>query len=161
MGDYRNLLALLASTGSDVPMSWAGFFGSATFFVFLGVVARQIVPWKRQETISEAQFRTDLIRRITWLERREVRHDAEKRLLIHKLRNVTANFDSMLMMLEMNPNRVPEIVAAIKKQRAAQMIAEAQEAAIITRAAEEDVGVELEGLTGVDPPIATPMTTGK
>jgi hypothetical protein len=44
---------------------------------------------------------------------------------------MTANFDSMLMMLEMNPERGPEIVTKIKEQRAAQMIAEAKEAAII------------------------------
>lgn len=116
--------------------------GWAAVFVLLGIVVRQIVPWKKQESLSEAHFRTDLIRRVTWLERREVRHDAEKRLLIHKLRNMTANFDAMLMMLEMNPDRVPEIVALIKKQRAAQMVAEAQEAAIIIRSAETDAELE-------------------
>jgi hypothetical protein len=37
----------------------------------------------------------------------------------------------MLMMLEMNPDRGPEIVAKIKEQRAAQMLAEAKEAGMI------------------------------
>lgn len=127
---------------------------SATGWVaLLIVIVRQIVPWRRQETISEAQFRSDLIRRISWLERQQVRHDAEKRLLIHKLRNVQSNFDSMLLMLEMNPDRVPEIVALIKKQRAAQMVAEAQEAAIIIKQAEEDAELQIDEFESTGGPV--------
>lgn len=101
----------------------------------LGLLIRQVVPWRKQESDAEARLRDSLIERIQRLEdrldRQQVRHDAEKRLLIHKLRNMTANFDSMLLMLEMNPDRGPEIVAKIKAQRAAQMLAEAKESATI------------------------------
>jgi hypothetical protein len=102
----------------------------------IGVFLRQIGPWKKQANDAEARLRDDLIRRVEKLEdrldRQQIRHEAEKRLLTHKLRNMTANFDSMLMMLELSPERGPEIVKAIKKHRADQMVAEAQESAIVS-----------------------------
>jgi hypothetical protein len=117
---------------------------------FIGLLVRQVVPWKKVTTDAEAKLRDTLIARVERLEfrldRQQTRHDAEKRLLIHKLRNMTANFDAMLMMLEMNPDRGPEIVAKIKEQRAAQMVAEAQESALIyaseLRADDADAGAE-------------------
>jgi hypothetical protein len=118
-----------------VSQSWT-FYGFWIVLVgFLGALVRQIVPYKKQANDAQAQLRDSLLRRVERLEdrldRQQTRHNAEKRLLTHKLRNMTANFDSMLMMLEMNPERGPEIVAKIKDQRAAQMIAEAKEAAMI------------------------------
>lgn len=118
-----------------VSQSWT-FYGFWIVLVgFLGAIVRQIVPYKRQANDAEVRLRDALIKRVERLEQRldrqQLRHDAEKRLLTHKLRNMTANFDSMLMMLEMNPDRGPEIVAAIKDQRAKQMVAEAKESAII------------------------------
>jgi hypothetical protein len=108
---------------------WAAIIG------VIGVFIRQIGPWKKQASDAEARLREALIQRVERLEQRldrqQIRHDAEKRLLTHKLRNMTANFDAMLMMLEMNPDRGPEIVSAIKDQRARQMVAEAQESAVI------------------------------
>jgi hypothetical protein len=118
-------------TGATTVGLWAAIVG------VLGIFVRQIVPWRKQDSDAEARFRDTLIKRIERLERQQIRVDAEKRLLIHKLRNVTACFDAMLMMLEMNPDRGPEIVAKIKEQRAAQMLAEAEEAAIISAAAIE------------------------
>jgi hypothetical protein len=104
-------------------------------FALMGILIRQVVPWKKVTTDAEAKLRDMLIERVQRLEirldRQQVRHDAEKRLLIHKLRNMTANFDAMLMMLELNPERGPEIAERIKRQRADQMIAEAQESAMI------------------------------
>jgi hypothetical protein len=108
---------------------WAAILG------VVGIFIRQIAPWKKQASEAEARLREALIQRVERLEvrldRQQVRHDAEKRLLTHKLRNMTANFDSILLMLEMNPDRVPEIVVAIKEQRARQMVAEAKESAAI------------------------------
>jgi hypothetical protein len=107
-------------------------------FTLIGIFVRQIVPWKKQELDSEAQFRDALIRRVENLEskaeRQEARHRAEQSLSNHKLRNVTACFDAMLLMLEMTPERGPEIVTKIKQMRADQMKAEAREAAIIRAA---------------------------
>jgi hypothetical protein len=121
--------------------SWLGIWVAAIGVV--GLLIRQISPWRKQASDAEARLRDSLIERVgrleTRLDRQQVRHDAEKRLLTHKLRNMTANFDSMLMMLEMNPDRGPEIVTAIKEQRAKQMVAESQEAATI-------YAVDLKGL---------------
>lgn len=125
----------MAADASSISSQWtaAGIWVAA--LGFLGLLARQFVPWKKQASEAEARLRDSLIRRVERLEarldRQQARHDAEKRLLTHKLRNMTANFDSMLMMLEMNPDRGPEIVAKIKEQRARQMLAEAKESAII------------------------------
>jgi len=129
-----------------VNQSWT-FYGFWIVLVgFLGAVARQVVPYKKQANDAEGKLRDALMERVSRLEQRldkqQVRHDAEKRLLTHKLRNMTANFDSMLLMLEMNPDRGPEIVAKIKDQRARQMLAEAQESAIIY--AEELRGEDLD-----------------
>lgn len=125
-------------------ITWAGVW--VAIIGVIGLVVRQVVPWRKQESDAEARLRDSLIERVQRLEdrldRQQVRHDAEKRLLIHKLRNMTANFDSMLMMLEMNPDRGPEIVSKIKQQRAAQMVAEAKESAVIYAA---ELGLEDQG----------------
>lgn len=122
----------------------------------LGILIRQIGPWRQQANAAEAQAREDeakfraellarevfLLQRIdrleSRLERQEARHSAEKALGNHKLRNITACFDAMLMMMEMTPDRGAEVVVKIKEMRAAQIIAEAKEAAII-RAAELEI----------------------
>lgn len=110
----------------------------------VGVLARQFVSWRKQASVSEAHLRETLIVRVEKLEakidRQQIRYEAELALGNHKFRNVTACFDAMLMMLEMNPDRVPEIVAKIKEMRSSQMIAEAQEKAIIRA-----TSIELEG----------------
>lgn len=112
----------------------------------LGLLIRQIGPWKKQTTDAEASFRAELLsrealltRRVDWLERtitRERRiHSAERALDRHRLNNITQCFDSLLLLIEMNPDRATEIVGKIKEMRATQMLAEAEEKAAI-RAAE-------------------------
>lgn len=125
-----------------VGSSIAGWTTTAGVWIaaltLIGIAVRQLVPWKKQENDSEAQFRDALIRRVEALEmkieRQEARHRAEQSLSNHKLRNMTACFDAMLLMLEMTPERGPEIVTKIKAMRADQMKAEAREAAIIRAA---------------------------
>lgn len=123
----------IASSGWTMAGVWIAAL------TLIGIFIRQVVPWRKQEADSEAQFRDALIRRVenleSKIERQEARHKAEQGLSNHKLRNMTACFDAMLMMLEMNPERGPEIVIKIKQMRADQMKAEARESAII-RAAE-------------------------
>lgn len=112
---------------------WAAILG------VVGIFLRQIVPWRKQTSDAEARLRDALIARVekleSKLERLTARHAAERALGNHMLQNITACFDATLLMLEMNPQRAPEIVTKIKEMRAAQMVAEAQEKAII-RAAE-------------------------
>ena len=139
-----------------VGSSLAGWTTTAGVWIaaltLIGIAVRQLVPWKKQEHDSEAQFRDALIRRVENLElkieRQEARHRAEQGLSNHKLRNMTACFDAMLLMLEMTPERGPEIVTKIKKMRADQMKAEAEETAIIRAA---DISGGNEAIAGTEP----------
>jgi uncharacterized membrane protein YccC len=105
----------------------------------VGLLIRQIMPWRRQVSADEQTLRADLLRRVERLEqtldRERLRHNAERALDRHRLNNITQCFDAMLMLIETTPERASEIVTKIKEMRAVQMKAEAQEKAII-RAAE-------------------------
>ena len=118
---------------SSQSLTVAGIWVAA--FTFLGILIRQIGPWKRQADAAEALLRSAMAARIDTLEVRlelqEAHHRVETTLNNHQLRNITACFDAMLLLLEMNPDRGPEIVEKIKQMRATQMIAEAEEKAIL------------------------------
>lgn len=112
----------------------------------LGLLIRQVLPWRKQEADAQQQFRDELlarertlIERIEKLEaqlsRQQIRHNAERALDRHRLNNITQCFDAMLLLVETTPEKASEIVTKIKQMRAAQMDAEAKEKAII-RAAE-------------------------
>lgn len=107
-----------------------------------GLLIRQIGPWRTLIIQEEAQFRANLIaanesltRRILKVEkilqRERAIRNAERSLDRHKVTNLTACLDSSIRMLEMNPDRALEVIEKIKEMRAVQMVAEAQEAAII------------------------------
>lgn len=116
---------------------------------FLGLLVRQVVPWKKIASDAEAHLRTDLIRRIERLERildrERTRHNAERALDRHRLNNVTQCFDALLLLIEMAPEKATDAVQKIKTMREAQLSAESEEKAII-RAAEiaADQDEELE-----------------
>jgi hypothetical protein len=105
----------------------------------MGIIVRQVGPWKKQAAEAEQRLREDLIKRVEKLERsldrERIRHNAERALDRHRLNNVTQCFDALLMLIEMNPEKSAEAVVRIKKMRATQVLAEAEEKAII-RAAE-------------------------
>lgn len=137
-----------------IPQAVAIVLAALSLF---GLLIRQIGPWRKQVTDEEAEFRAtlraenqrlreriDRIERI--LRRKDARHNAERSLDQHKIRNLIACFDAAMMMLELNPDRGADVAAKIKEMRASQMVAEAQEAAII-RAAEiaDDERGEAEG----------------
>lgn len=69
------------------------------------------------------------------LSRQQIRHNAERALDRHRLNNITACFDALLMLLKANPEKSTEAVKMIEDMRAKQLLAEAEEKAII-RAAE-------------------------
>lgn len=149
-------------------MDWAipeGITSSAIILAALslfGLLIRNIGPWRKQVTEEETEFRAtlraenvELRGRLERVEkafrRKDARHVAERSLDQHRIRNLTACFDAAMMLLELNPDRGPEVATAIKDMRARQMIAEAQESAII-RAAEiaDDEREEAESEGGVD-----------
>lgn len=125
--------------GSTISSQWtaAGIWLAA--LSFLGLLIRQVVPWKKITTESEAHFRAELLERVEklerTLERERTRHEAERGLDRHRLNNVTQCFDALLLLIKANPDKAAEAVAMIEEMRAKQLIAEAQEKAII-RAAE-------------------------
>lgn len=111
----------------------------AAFFVTLGILIRQLVPWRKARLDADAALRTDLLHRVESLERKlereRIRHNAERALDRHRLNNITQCFDAMLLLIKANPERAGEVVVMIEEMRAKQIIAEAEEKAII-RAAE-------------------------
>lgn len=148
---------IFAPAGVITYPAFSGWTAAGVWIAALtlvGIFVRQVVPWRKQEHDSEAQFRETLISRVENLElkieRQEARHRAEQALSNHKLRNMTSCFDAMLLMLEMNPDRGPEIVAKIKKMRSDQMRAEAREAAII-RAADINFYSESPEIAEIEP----------
>lgn len=135
--------------------SWlapAGFWAAA--LALAAVLLRQIGPWRASITETEKHLRAELTERhdamLTRvlamerkLERQQLRHNAERALDRHRLNNVTQCLDSLLLLLEMSPDRAAEVVQKIKEMRAAQMVAEAEEKAIIRAA--EITADEIEG----------------
>lgn len=128
------------------------------------LLLRQVGPWRKQLSDLEATLRAELkehldheranhlaeIRernierdemgdRIARLEkmltRQQQRHNAERALDRHRLNNINQCFDAMILLLKANPDRSAEAIALIEEMRGKQMIAEAEEKAII-RAAE-------------------------
>jgi hypothetical protein len=102
---------------------------------FLGLLIRQIGPWRRQRDEAEKIFRDDLLSRVKKLERRldrqRIRHEAERAVDRHRLNNLQQCFDATMLMLKASPEKAPEIIEAIEKMRADQLAAEALEKAAI------------------------------
>ena len=127
----------------------AGAWGS--FLVLIGIIIRQIGPWRKQSIDAAQTFRDELLHRIEKLEadleasrNREAaaraRHEAERALDRHRLNNVTQCFDAMILLLESSPERASEIVVRIKEMRAEQIKAEALEKAAIHAAVLDEAG---------------------
>lgn len=126
--------------------NWTAWGGWAGFFVLLGVIARQVGPWRKISVDAETVFRDGLVARVQKLEddlrrkdqeteqRRRV-HDAERAVDRHRINNLQQCFDAMLMMIDAAPEKASEIVTKIREMRAEQLKAEAMEKAAIHEAA--------------------------
>lgn len=110
----------------------------AAFFVMLGVLIRQLVPWRKAKLDADQKLREDLLQRVQrlehQLERQQTRHNAERALDRTSLNNVTQCFDAMLLLIEMAPEKAAETAIRIRDMRSAQMKAEAELKAVITQA---------------------------
>jgi hypothetical protein len=133
--------------------NWTSAGAWASFLALLGIIVRQVGPWRSQSISAEQRLRDDLLKRVEKLEReldrKEVRHQAERALDRHKLNNVGQCFDALIIMLEAAPEKVSEIVCRIKEMRKRQLDAEALEKAAIHAAAIVDAD-EREHLRGED-----------
>lgn len=124
----------------------AGAWGS--FLALLAIIIRQLGPWRKISIDAETEFRSDLIRRVTrlekTLERQRIRHEAERAVDRHRINNLQQCFDATMMMLKATPERAPEIIVEIERMRAEQLNAEALEKAaihkIMLEALEDDEG---------------------
>lgn len=150
---------------------WAAAGWVVAIVTIMGIIIRQIGPWRKQISEAETNIRGELHDQITQLKeeinkerlahatemrafnlerdemgdrlarmekmlsRQQTRHNAERALDRHRLNNITACFDALLMLLKANPDKSDEAVKMIEDMRAKQLLAEAEEKAII-RAAE-------------------------
>lgn len=115
--------------------NWTSAGAWASFIALLGIIVRQVNPWRTQSINAEQRLRDDLLNRVEKLEklldRKEARHQAERALDRHKFANVTQCFDAIVLMLEAAPEKVGEIIVKIKEMRRRQIEAEALEKAAI------------------------------
>ena len=121
--------------------NWTAAGAWASFLALLGIIVRQIGPWRKISVDAETSFRDGLLARVQKLERdmelQRTRHEAEIALARHRLNNVTQCFDAMMLMLKAAPDRAAEIIAQIEKMRADQLAAEAIEKVEIYKALRE------------------------
>jgi len=139
-------------------VGWVGATFWAALFTLLGVIVRAVGPWRKLSIEAEQKLRDDLLRRVEKLEReldrKEIRHQAERASDRHRLNNVTQCFDALILMLEVaqDPDQVKAIIGRVKEMRARQVETEALEKAAIHAAAiadseERDVERRAEGRT--------------
>ncbi len=96
------------------------------FFTLLGVVIRSMLPYRKGliDTLSErvtsleAQLESTRTSLEAKLDEERARHDAEMQIMRHRLNNEAQSLEALLLLLEANPSRVVESVAAIKQMRA-------------------------------------------
>ncbi|WP_068093365.1 hypothetical protein [Novosphingobium rosa] len=119
--------------------SFASWTGWAALFAAIGGAAgawfKQRVPLKKVEMEAEERFQAILLQRVEGVEadmkRERAKHEAERALDRHKIRNLTQCLDALLMILETAPEKAVEVVAKVRAMRDAQIKAEAIEAAQI------------------------------
>lgn len=140
-----------------MELSTTLFIGFLTVvFGLIGVIVRQIGPWRKQITETEERLRTELqlalsterelhavervsmIKRISKLEsllgQERLLHEAERRIDRHKLNNLIQCFDMIVLLIETSPDKAPEIIVKVKELRATQMVAEAEEKSQLLKA---------------------------
>ena len=127
MNDVWEVMSKAAALG--------GFAAVAGIFIAL---IRTLAPRDRIKMEADGSLRGDLLGRITTLESRVVdlekmlsqeqaNHAAQMQVMRHQLANETASLDSLLDLLEINPNKVLESVTMIKERRARNKLALATE----------------------------------
>lgn len=116
---------------------WTAAGAWASFLALVGIIVRQIGPWRKQSIDANQKLRDDLLRRVEKLEReldrKDALHNAERSADRHRLNNITQCFDAMVLLLEVaqDPEQVKSVVARVKEMRARQAEAEALEKAAI------------------------------
>lgn len=139
--------------------TWGAAGAWASFFALVGLFIRQAVPWRKLTLDGAEALREDLMQALEkanvriarlekQLERKDAKHEAERALDRHRINNMQACLDAVLMLLETAPDRTADIISRIKAMRKNQLEAEALEKGAI-RAAEIHASADAE--PGVTP----------
>lgn len=107
----------------------AGAWSSAA--LLLGLIIRQVNPWRIATIEADEQLRTDLIKRVEHLEETLALRDSERALDRHRINNLTQCLDMLIALLEINPDRAHDFVQRVKDMRSSQMASEALEKGMI------------------------------
>jgi len=102
--------------------------------------------WKEVAVSAEKGFRDDLLARVDHLEAalekersdraaERAKHEAERASERHRINNMQACFDALLMLIEQDPAKAADAAAKVKAMRSEQMKAEAIEKSAIHAAA--------------------------
>ncbi|WP_300974860.1 hypothetical protein [Sphingomonas sp. LHG3406-1] len=120
--------------------------GIWTVVLLLAVILiRQIGPWRKQATEASdklieqlSQREASLTERVDKLEaalkQQQSIHDAERALDRHRINNLTACLDSLLLLLQAAPEKAAQHVEKINSMRKRQQLAEAEEKGLIAAA---------------------------
>lgn len=141
---------------SGSAFTWTSAFTGGSMLALLGLLIRQVGPWRKQasdeqqqliknlqDTINTVTTRLDKVEKQLHLERKlhfiqtarlEARHAAQRALDRHKFVNADANLDALLRILEVSPDKAPEAAKQARKARAEQRDMERLEAAEIHKA---------------------------
>jgi hypothetical protein len=104
----------------------------------IGIFVKQIVPFKKIESDTQAAFRADLMQYVLKLEQKmtqlQIRHEAERRVDRHKLRNITQCFDAIMLLLKtVPPEALPRVIKEVEEMRARQITGETEESAQVDK----------------------------
>jgi hypothetical protein len=140
----------------SAAVSWTTLFTGGSFLALLGLLIRQVGPWRKQTTeatdklieqltarLDKVEKQLDTERKVNYIQtaRLEARHAAQRALDRHKFVNADANLDALLRVLEVSPERAPEAARQAREARAKQRENELLEAAAIHKA--EILAVEM------------------
>jgi hypothetical protein len=118
--------------------TWGAAGAWASFLALLGVIARQVGPWRKLSIDAETGFRDGLLVRVEHLEAALQRKDTETEVLRlsfeaerasyrHRINNLNNAFNALLLLLKKGVP-VEEAVEAVEKMRAGDLLRETQEA---------------------------------
>lgn len=105
--------------------NWTATGFLVAVLAFLGVLIRQIGPWRRQISELEERLRAELLR-----ERQ--RCEAELRVVRHRTRNQRQIIYSLLHLFDVPATRRKEMLSSIRSDLAAIEQAEATESSIVS-----------------------------
>lgn len=129
--------------------TWTAAGAWASFLALVGLLVRQWVPLKKLKKEADEKFRDDLAARVASLEAKLEKKDAdhaaalatqraeyesEVKIFRHRLNNISACFDALLMLIKTDPARAAEWGKQIEEMRANQLVAEAAEKGAVSAA---------------------------